>query len=55
MGSRSGFCTGQSSFPTPFTTKHVLYVPGDIVMLKQERAFPKLLGKHRIVLNVTLC
>ena len=58
MGLRSGLCRGQSSSSTPISTNHFcmdlalcLYGPG-IVMLKQERAFPKLLPqswKHRII------
>uniref|UniRef100_A0A0E9U576 Uncharacterized protein n=1 Tax=Anguilla anguilla TaxID=7936 RepID=A0A0E9U576_ANGAN len=39
MGLRSGLCTGQSSSSTPFLTQP----------FGQERAFPKLLGKHRII------
>ena len=61
MGLRSGLCTCQSSYSTPIWTNHfcmTLLCARGIVMLKQERAFPKLLPqrwKHRIIWNVIVC
>jgi hypothetical protein len=43
MGLRSGLCAGQSSSSTPISTNHFcMDLALCIVMLKQERAFPKL-------------
>uniref|UniRef100_A0A0E9SG98 Uncharacterized protein n=1 Tax=Anguilla anguilla TaxID=7936 RepID=A0A0E9SG98_ANGAN len=54
MRLRSGLCAGQSSSSTPLLQNHFnvdlrLCALGGIALLKQERAFPRLLGKHRII------